>query len=164
MELVTPDVGLIFWMLLSFTIVLVILRRYAWKPIMEALRSRENSINEALNAAEKAKEEVEQLKIDNARIIAQAKVERDSILKEARETKEEIIKDAKKQASDDATKIIDTARKQIENEKSAAITQIRNIIASLSVEVAEQILRRELQSDVKQDEFIEEVMDGLQMN
>lgn len=164
MELVTPDVGLIFWMLLSFTIVLVILRRYAWKPIMEALRSRENSISEALNAAEKAKEEVEQLKIDNARIIAQAKVERDSILKEARESKEEIIKDAKKQASDDAAKIIDAARKQIENEKSAAITQIRNIIASLSVEVAEQILRRELQSEATQYQFIEEVMDGLQVN
>ena len=141
MDLVTPDIGLVFWTTLVFLIVLVILRRMAWKPILNAVNEREESIENALAAAEKAKEEVANLKADNERILQEARVERDSILKEAREMKDAIVAEAKEKATAEGEKMIASAQEAIDNQKQAALTELKNQVADLSIEIAERILR-----------------------
>ncbi len=161
MELVTPGIGLLFWMLLSFSIVLWILKKFAWKPILTALDERENTIDEALKSAEKAKAEMAKLKADNEKIIADAKLERDNLLKEAREVKEQIIADAKTKAGEEAEKIIATAKENIENEKNAAINEIKNSIATLSIDIAEKILRQTLQDKAEQKKLVEQYLEDV---
>ena len=121
MDLVTPDIGLIFWTTISFAILYFILSKFAWKPILGAVNEREKSIKDALSAAEKAKEEMVNLKADNEKILNEAKLQRESLLKEAREIKSKIIADAEIQATEKANKLIDAAKTAIENEKSAAM-------------------------------------------
>src|ERR1051326_1074904 len=131
MNLVTPDIGLLFWMLVSFGIVLFILKKYAWKPILKSLDERNNSIQNALDEAKKARDEMSNLKADNEKIIAAAKTERDNILKEAREIKDKMIAEAKERASKEADKLVTAARENIQNEKMAAITELKNQVAHL---------------------------------
>lgn len=150
MKLVTPDIGLLFWMLISFSIVLFLLKKYAWKPILKSLKEREESISEALGAAKRAKEEMAALKSDNERILAEARNERDKILKEARDAKDSIINEAKTKATEEADRLLKIAREGIQNEKMAAITELKNQVASLSLEIAEKILKEELSTDEKQ--------------
>ena len=164
MGLVTPDYGLLFWMVLSFSIVLFVLGKYAWKPILKSLKDREQSIEGALQSAEQAKVEMEQLQADNEKIIVEAKVERDKLIKEAREVKETIIKEAKTQASTEAAKLIETAREGIENEKATAITEIKNQVTLLSVQIAEKILKRELANKEDQQKYIDEMLKEINMN
>mgnify|MGYP001277048746 CR=1 FL=1 len=154
MELVTPGIGLLFWMALSFTIVFLILKKFAWKPIMNALKDRENSIGEALNAAEKARKEVEGLKADNNKIITEARHEKDVILKEARDIKEKIIAEAKAQAKAEAQKSIENARLVIQNEKTAAINEIKQQVAELSVSIAERVIQKELTDKEEQESLV----------
>jgi F-type H+-transporting ATPase subunit b len=154
MKLVTPDIGLLFWMLVSFSIVLFLLKKYAWKPILNSLKERETSIADALDMARKTKEEMNALKADNERILAEARNERDIMLKEARDTKESIINDAKVKASSEADRLITMARQAIENEKMAAITELKNQVAVLSVDIAEKILKEELSNPEKQKQLI----------
>lgn len=144
MDLVTPNFGLLFWQLITFLLVLWLLSKFAWKPIMAALREREASIEDALSAAEKAKLEIQGLKAENEKLLAEARLERDKILKEASEAGNSIIETAKQKANEEGARMITQAREAIENEKRAAITEVKNMAASLSIEVAEQILRREL--------------------
>ena len=121
MDLVTPDIGLIFWSTVSFVILYFILAKYAWKPILGAVNEREKSIKDALSAAEKAKEEMASLKSDNEKILNEAKLQREALLKEAREIKSKIISDAQNEATEKANKLIEAAKTAIDNEKSAAM-------------------------------------------
>lgn len=154
MELVTPAIGLIFWTSVVFILLVILLKKYAWKPILTAVEDRNESIEKALKAAEKAKEDIESLTADNDRILNEAKLERDALLKEAREIKEKVIAEAKDKAKEEADKILISAKDQIRNEKMAAITELKNQVAELSIEIAEKILKSELQNENKQKELI----------
>lgn len=164
MELVTPGIGLVFWMILSFGIVFFILKKFAWSPILTTIKEREISIENALNAAEDARQAMKELKQDNERILTQAKLERDVLLKEARETKDSIIAQAKKTASEEADRIVSSARANIETEKLAAITEIKNQVATLSLEIAEKILKEHLSSEEKQKEIIKNRLKEVTLN
>lgn len=164
MELVSPGIGLIFWMTLSFAILLWILAKYAWKPIMKALNERESTIEESLNAAKLAKLEMEELKFSNEELLKQAKEERDSILRDARKIKDNIIEEAKNKAKDESKKIVELARESINYEKMAAITELKNQIGNLSIEIAEKLLKEELSGTDKQKDFIKKLIDEVSFN
>ena len=150
MNLINPGFGLVIWMTLAFGILLWVLAKFAWPAITSALAEREKSIEEALLSAEKAREAMENLKLDNEELIRAAKDDRDDILKEARTLKDKIINDAKGKAQIAADKIVETARERIESEKKAAIVDIKNTIATNSIEIAEKILREELKDKKQQ--------------
>jgi F-type H+-transporting ATPase subunit b len=164
MKLVAPDIGLLFWMLLMFGIVLFILTKFAWKPIVSALKDRQRSIDESLRSAEKAKKDMEKLQADNEKILMEARRERDLILKEAKEIKTGIVDGAKKEASDEAKKIIDSAKKAIKSETDAAINELRQKVADLSVDIAEKILRESLKADKEQKDLIERLIKEIKLN
>lgn len=164
MELVQPGIGLIFWMTLSFGIVLWILRKYAWKPIMNSLREREESIDQALHAADKAREEMETLKVNNEQLLKEAKEERDAILREARKVRESIIEGAQEKANEEADRIITSAKESINYEKMAAITDLKNQLATLSIDIAEKILREKLDDRSKQEDFVKKLLDDVHFN
>ena len=154
MELVTPAIGLIFWTTVVFTLLVLLLKKFAWKPILSAVDERNNSIKDSLAQAEKARSEMSELTANNEKIIAQAKVDRDIILKEARDMKNEIISEAKDKANKEAEKLVSTAKEQILNEKMKAITELKNHVADLSIEMAEKILSSELSDVAKQKELV----------
>ena len=164
MELITPDLGLLIWMLLSFGIVVFVLTKFAWKPILSALKQREKSIEKSLNAAEKAREEMAQIEFGNEKITALAKMERDNMLKEAKEVKEKIIEEAKEQAQKEAAQIIDNAVKSVEKEKNEAVNQIKDQIAQLSVSIAEQILKEKLGNETEQKKLIDNLVKTIEIN
>ncbi len=162
--LVTPDVGLLFWTTVTFLILLVLLRKFAWKPILNAVKSREESIDQALLAAEQAREEMAQLKSDNDRILKEAREERDVMLKEARDIKEKTIAEAKEKAGQEATRILADAREQIENQKMAAITELKNQVGEMSILIAEKVLRAELDNKAKQEALVNEQLKDFNLN
>jgi F-type H+-transporting ATPase subunit b len=164
MELVTPAIGLIFWMVISFGIVFLLLKKYAWKPILNMLKERETSIQDALDAAQYAKQEMANLKSDNERILAEARNERDNLLKEAREVKDAIINEAKQKASAEAERLLKISRENIQNEKQAAIKDLRNQVAVLSVEIAEKVIRQQLSSDEKQKALVADLLKDVKLN
>lgn len=164
MNLITPDLGTVVWMVVVFAIVLFILGKYAWKPILGALKQRDQSIENALQSAENARKDIEKIKADNEKIMAQAREERDQMMTEAREIKEKLVAEAKKQANDEAEKIIKSAKQAIENEKATVITDIRKQVAAYSIEIAEKILRHKLKDDKEQEEMIEELVKELKLN
>ena len=164
MDLVTPDIGLIFWTTVSFAILYFILAKFAWKPILGAVNEREKSIKDALSAAEMAKEEMASLKADNEKILNQAKLQRESLLKEAREIRSRIIADAESEATEKANKLIESAKTAIENEKSAAMKELNNTVVDLSLNIAEKLLSKELDNKEKQQENIQEILDNTKLN
>jgi len=164
MELVNPGIGLIVWMTLAFLVILYILGKYAWKPIMTALKDRESAIHTALNAAENAKVEMEKMKFSNEELLQEAKNERDAILATARKIKESIIEESKQKASEEANRIIASAKESIQNEKMAAITDLKDQLAELSFDVAKKILKRELSDPKKQEEYINELIKEVKFN
>ena len=164
MELVTPEIGLIFWTTIVFLLLLIVLKKYAWKPILAAVDERNKSIEDALKAADKAKEEMLALNTDNERILIQAKKERDALLKEGREIKDNIIAEAKDKAKIESDKILITAKEQINNEKMKAITELKNQVASMSIDIAEKILKSELSDKNKQKELIAEALKSNELN
>ncbi len=164
MELIKPAFGLIFWMSISFLAVMFILGKFAWPMILKALKEREESIANALNAARKAKEEMTALKADNEKLIMQARAERDLLLKEARDTRDSIVAEAKNKAQSEANKIMAQARESINNEKLAAITELKNQVAAMSIEIAEKILRQELSNDEKQKSLMDNLMKDISLN
>lgn len=164
MELVSPGIGLIFWTAIAFSILLFILGKFAWKPIMQGLRERERHIDDALHAADKAREEMALLKIDNEKLMREAKEERDDILREARKVRESIIEDARKKSNAEADRIIEAAKETIENEKMAALTDLKNQIALLSLEIAEKVIREKLSDDPKQQALVERLAREVTIN
>ncbi len=164
MELVQPAFGLVFWMLVSFLIVLFILGKFAWKPILKALKERETSIEDALRSADKAREAMENLKADNEKLLNEARAERERMLREARDTKDAIINEAKGKATTEANRLLQMAREAINNEKQAAITELKNQVATLSIEIAEKILREQLKDSAKQKELAEKYLKEVKLN
>ena len=158
MELVTPAIGLIFWTTVVFTLLVLLLKKFAWKPILSAVDERNKSIKDSLAQAEKARSEMSELTANNEKIIAQAKVDRDIILKEARDIKNEIISEAKDKANKEAEKLVSTAKEQILNEKMKALTELKNQVADLSIEMAEKILSSELSDVAKQKELVKKAL------
>ena len=152
--MITFDPGLIIWTTIIFTLLLIVLKKFAWKPILNAVDERNKNIEEALKAAEKAKEEMANLNADNQRILAEAKTERDALLKEGREMKESIVNKAKEQANTEADKILKSAKEQIEHEKMKAITELKNTVGELSINIAEKILKSELSDKNKQEDLV----------
>lgn len=158
------SVGLFFWQTLLFLVLLFLLKKYAWKPILNAVNEREKSIEDALNKAEEAKKEMAELVSANEDLLKEARVERDEILKEARSLKDKIIAEAKSKANEDAERIVASARESIQHEKMAAVTELKNQVAVLSIEIAEKILKQELSSEAKQSSMISSVVNEIQLN
>ncbi|HMT28599.1 MAG TPA: F0F1 ATP synthase subunit B [Bacteroidia bacterium] len=164
MELVKPAFGLVFWMLISFGIIVLLLKKFAWPVILTALDEREKSIADALNSAQKAKEEMAGLKADNERLLQEARNQRDLILKEARDAKDSIINDAKSKATEEAERLRKIAREDIQNEKMLAINDLKNQVANLSVQIAEKVIRQQLSSDEKQKALVAELLKDVKLN
>jgi F-type H+-transporting ATPase subunit b len=164
MELVKPGLGLIFWMTITFSIVLFILSKFAWKPILNAIREREDSINNALNAAEDARKQMDALKSDNEKLLNQARAERDMMLKEANEMKENIIATAKRTADEEGRKIIAKASDAIESAKLNAMNELKTQVAVLSVDLAEKVLRKKMEDRAQQEAFVNENLKSITLN
>ena len=154
MDLITPAFGLIFWQTIIFLVVLFVLGKFAWKPILGALQSREDSIDEALKSAEKAKEDMANLKTDNEKLLAEAKLERDKMLKAAAKLGEDLKDQAKEDARLIGDKMIDDAKASIESEKNEAIKEIKDQVVELSIQITEKLLKKNLSDDKSQQELI----------
>jgi F-type H+-transporting ATPase subunit b len=164
MELVTPEWGLIFWTTISFLILLFILRKFAWKPILNAVSDRESSIQQALAEAEAARKEMQNLQADNERILQEARTEREAMLKEAREIKEKIVADARELAQTEGEKLLKQAKATIESEKKAAVADIKNQVAELSVSIAEKVIRENFSDKDKQMKLVNGLLGDLKLN
>lgn len=164
MELLTPSIGNIFWTAVVFLLLVVLLRSFAWKPILSAVKTREDNIQDALNQAKLAKKEMETLKSDNERIMREAKIERDAILKEAREIKDRIVAEAKEAAKSEGDKLIEAARQTINAEKNAAMADIKSTIGNLSVNIAESILKQKLDNTEAQNELVQNYLNKSNLN
>jgi F-type H+-transporting ATPase subunit b len=164
MDLITPGIGMVFWSTLFFLILLFILGRFAWPAILAAVAARNESIRRALDAAEKAKEEMAQLKADNEKILAEAKEERDALLKEAKLVKDKMIAEAREKAEKESKKLIQGAREAINTEKAAAINEMKAQMATLSVDIAEKILRLKLDESKAQKELVSKLIDEADLN
>lgn len=164
MDLLTPDLGLLVWNLIGFLILLFILGKFAWKPILKSLKERETGIADSLATAEKVKAEMATLKSENEALLAKAREERAQLLKEARDTKDRIINEAKEQAKAEANKIIADAHAAIQQQKMAALTDVKNQVGNLVIEVAEKVLRRELGDKPKQEKYIRQLAEEVKLN
>jgi len=164
MGLVTPDFGLLFWMLVSFGIVLFILKKFVWKPVLKTLKDRDNSIADSLNSAKKAREEMSKLQKDNKKILTEARAERDNLLKDAKVTKDNIIRQSEVEAKERANKIIANAQLEIENQKNKALAEIKEKVAELSVNIAEKVLKRELQDQKAQSDYVGSLIADIKLN
>jgi F-type H+-transporting ATPase subunit b len=152
------SLGLFFWQLILFVALVLLLKKFAWKPILNAVNDREEGILKALESAENARKEMQNLTADNERILKEARIERDAMLKEAREMKDSMITEAKSEAHAQATKVIEQAKATIESEKHAAIAEIKNQVAELSLEIAEKVMRNELSDKNKQIKLVEDIL------
>lgn len=164
MALVTPDIGLIIWQLIIFLIVLIILRAFVWRPISDALRTRESFIQDSLDAAENAKKEISQLKADNEYLLKEARIERDKILKDATQAANQIKEDAKEETSKITSKMVEDAKSVIQAEKNAALKDVKQLVASLSIEVAEKVLRKQLGDKKSQDALVKDFIKDIKVN
>ena len=164
MDLVTPGIGMIFWSTLFFLILLFILGKFAWPAILTAVKARNESIKNALDAADKAKEEMAKLQADNQKILAEAKAERDAMLKEAKVVKDSLIAEAKEKAGEEAKKLVQSAREAIQAEKDAAISDMRAQMVTLSVDIAEKILRDKLEDSKAQKDLVKKLVNEADLN
>ena len=164
MELLTPGLGLLVWNLVAFLILFIILRKFAWKPILKMLGDRESKIADSIATADRVKAEMAQLQNENEQLMAKAREERAQMLKEAKETKDRIINEAKDQAKLEAGRIVADAQQAINNQKMAALTEVKNVVGNLVVEVAEKVLRKELADKTGQEAYIKQLADAVKLN
>jgi F-type H+-transporting ATPase subunit b len=164
MGLITPEIGLVFWTLVVFLLLLVLLKKFAWAPILTAVKSREESINNALNSAEKAKEEMASLQSSNEQLLKDAYEQRDELLKTAKQAHDAIVADAKNNAQAEADKIIAKAQAEIVAQKNAAVSEIKTQVATLSLDIAEKLLKQELSAENKQKELANTLVAELSLN
>jgi len=164
MDLVTPGLGMIVWSTLFFLILLFILGKFAWPAILSAVKARNESIKNALDAADRAKEEMAKLQADNEQILAEAKAERDALMREAKAMKDKLIAEAKEKATEEAAKLVKNARESIQREKTAALNEMKVQMASLSVEIAEKLLRRKLGDPKAQKELVDKLIREADLN
>ncbi len=164
MDLITPGTGLIFWQLFGFLGLLFILIKFAWKPMLSALDERESSIENALKSAETARNEMANLKAENEKLLTEARLERDIILKKAQDASVKMIDDAKEDATKAGAQMIANAKAVIETEKKAALADIKSQVASLSLDITEKLLRKNLSNDKAQKELIDGFVNELKLN
>ncbi len=163
MDLVTPQLGLLVWPALSFLLLLVVLRKFAWKPILESVNERDQQIRQALDAANEAKMSMVRLQADNEKLMADARAERDLMLAEAKKTRDHIVAEAKSKAEEEGKRLLDLARQDIAIDRKAAIIEVRNLVANLSVDVAEKLLRKELDKSDTQQAYLRQQLDHLKI-
>lgn len=164
LTVIKPDPGLIFWTTIVFIIAWALLGRFAFRPIQEALKRREDDIQGSLDEAKRAREEMANLKAENEELLRQAQEERAKILKEAKEAKEAILSEAREKAQADARNIVNNAKEDIENQRLAAVTDLKNQVGILAIEVAEKVLRKQLDDKKSQEQFVGELVDEIKMN
>ncbi len=164
MELLLPKLGLILWTLIAFGIVFFILAKYAWKPILKSLNDREKNISDSILSAENMKKEMEQMQSENEALLAKAREERSQMLREAKEIRDKMIQDAKEQARKETNKIVADAQSVINQQKMAAITDLKNQVGNLVLEVSEKVLRRELNNKEAQEKYIEQLAQNVELN
>jgi F-type H+-transporting ATPase subunit b len=164
MGLVMPDFGLLFWMVLSFSLLMWLLGKFAWKPILTALSAREDSIEKALKSAELAKNEMVKLQAGNEKLLKEAMMERERIVKEARELKDSIVRDAKNVAIIEANKVMEEAKSAIARERTEAVNEMKSVISSFSIEIAEKILREHLSDNKKQKDLVANYLENIKLN
>ena len=162
--LVSPDPGLFIWSTLAFLILFFLLSKYAWKPIVKALDERERSIEDALSKAEMAKTEMAKLINENEELLKEARLERDKILKEAKQIKDQMIADAKEQAKTEGVKLIERAKDEINNQKLTAMAEIKNQVSTLSVDIAEKLLRKQFEDHDKQQALVNDLLKEVKLN
>ena len=164
MSLITPEFGLLFWQTLIFLLLLLLLAKFAWKPILGSLKEREDSIDQALKMAEQAKLEMQSLKAGNEKLLADARHERDQMLKEGQSMAAQFVEQAKTSASEEANRITQQAREAIQQEKNQALAEVKNTAAQLSLDIAERILRRELADPTAQQKLVDEYLKDVKLN
>ncbi len=164
MKLLTPELGLFVWMLVAFAVVVFLLAKFAWKPIVSALKERETGIADSLAQAERVKAEMAQLQSDNEALLQKAQEERAQLLKDARDTRDKMINEAKEQAKLEANKIIAEAQAAIQQQKMAAITDVKNQVGNLVIELSTKVLGRELTSKGDQEKFIQDLAKDIKLN
>ena len=162
--LVLPDIGLVFWNTVAFLLLLVVLGKFAWKPILKAINDREQGIEDALAKADKMKSELAAMQSENEALLAKAREERATLIKEAKEASEKMIADAKDKAKSEYERIVADAQVAITQQKNAALTEVKNQVGSLVVDVAEKVLRRELSNKAEQETYIKQLADGVKLN
>lgn len=158
------SLGLFFWSALIFIGLILLLKKFAWKPILDAINSREEGIRNSLLSAENAKREMQNLKSDNEKLLAEARAERDALMKEAREIKEKMIIDAKVEAQAQGEKMIAQAKASIESEKNAALADLKNQVSNLSIEIAEKVLKEELSNKDAQTKLVDKLLGDAKLN
>ncbi|MHA3788459.1 F0F1 ATP synthase subunit B [Flavobacterium hauense] len=163
MNFTAPE-SLIFWTTLIFVVFFILLKKFAWKPILGAVKSREESINNALKSAEAARAEMHNLQADNQRILNEARAERDAMIKDAREIKDKMIADAKAEAVLQGEKMIEQAKAAIASEKNAAMAELKNQVSGFSLDIAEKILKNELSDKASQTSLVERMLDDVKLN
>ena len=163
-ELIQPGLGIVVWTTLSFLILMFVLRKYAWKPILDAVEERDQKIAQALSDADKARKEVGSLAGERDRLLAEVRDERDRILAEAAKTRDFMVTEAKNKATEEASRIIENARVAIHNERNAAVTDVRNMAAKLALEVAEKVLGRHFSDQARQEEFVRSEMEKIKLD
>ncbi|WP_203256676.1 F0F1 ATP synthase subunit B [Hyunsoonleella ulvae] len=158
------SIGLFFWQLVLFIGLVLLLRKFAWKPILDAVEKRESGIEDALKAAENAKAEMANLQADNEKLLKEARAEREAMLKEAREMKTKMIEDAKTEAQEEAGKLVAQAQASIEAERKAAIADLKSQVANLSIDIAEKVVKDELSNKGKQEKLVESLLGNATLN
>ena len=164
MQLLTPALGLIVWTLLAFLVVYLVLKKYAWPAILGGLKKREETIAESLASAERIKAEMAQMKSENESLLAQAREERAGMLKDAKHTADKMIAEAKEKAKTEYDKILADAQSAIQQQKNAVLTDLKNQVGALVIEVAEKVLRKELSDKNKQEDYIRQLSDEVKLN
>lgn len=164
MELLIPEIGLVVWQTVAFLILMFLLARFAWKPVLNMINERERSIEDALASAEKAKAEMSRLINENEQLLRAARAERDVILREAKELKDQIVNDAKTQAQVEGNKIVEQARKEIQDQKQRALADVKNQVSTLSLEIARKVLQEEFADDKKQETLVANLLNDVKLN
>ncbi len=164
MNLITPEFGLLFWQTITFLFLLLLLGRFAWKPIMSSLREREETIEGALRSAELARQEMTKLRADNERLLDEARAERDAMMRKAQQTADAIVEEAKNKAVAESNRIVEGARAAIQSERQAAIDDIRRQVATLSVDIAEKVIRRQINGDTQQRQLVDQFVKDIHLS
>lgn len=164
MELVTPAIGLVFWTTLVFFLLLIILRVFAWKPILNALKEREENIEEAIQSAEQAKIEMQQLSANNEKLLQEAREEKMKLIGEAKAASDKIVEEAKEKAQNEANRIIENAKREIDNQKDAAKAELKKEVGEMAISVAEKLLRKELENKSAQEELVSKLVEDFKLN
>ncbi|MBC3786721.1 F0F1 ATP synthase subunit B [Spirosoma utsteinense] len=164
MDLLTPDLGLLFWQVVVFLALFLILRTFAWKPITDSLHERENNIQSALDLAEKTRIEMTALKADNEKLLVQARSEREAILRGAKETADKMVADSRERAAIEGQRMLEQAREAMQNERQALVAQMKKEVVTLSIDIAEKVLRKELSDKTSQEKLVSDLVSNSRLN